>query len=347
MLRHAIAPVRRYTKVSHDVVRHRRLSSDAKILIILIQGMREDELDKPLGEHAEGLGMKPRAYQRAKEELIACGYYHEWKWQGARGRWVTEQLMSNVTLTREEANDVRDGVPALPSDPPPSPPAFPAPPVSPSAQEPTVGEPEPPQVGDSPPEDENREKNNPHLPPEVAAPEAVAPVTAAPEAEAPPAPETAAPEAEAPPAPEVVAAERVLLSLRHTHRSLLLGVREARGLADAAAEWLRRGLTTADLHHALTSGLPRDGVRSAVGFLRHRLVEKLPVPAAEAPAAPPRSALVACAGPGDEHLFRPVGDETHCGPCRRDAAARASAPSARRSRVSWRALVEQEASVRA
>ncbi|MFC8917603.1 hypothetical protein ACFT5C_17700 [Streptomyces sp. NPDC057116] len=37
-------------------------------------------------------------------------------------------------------------------------------------------------------------------------------------------------------------------------------------------------------------------------------------------------------------VFRPVGDETHCGPCRRTAAA--SAPPAPRT-GSWRTLAEQ------
>jgi hypothetical protein len=78
------------------------------------------------------------------------------------------------------------------------------------------------------------------------------------------------------PAPELAEAEGVLLSLRHAHRDLLLGVREARSLADAAAEWLRRGVSAPDLRRALTTGLPTDGIRSAVGFLRHRLIQKLP-----------------------------------------------------------------------
>ncbi|MER7108392.1 hypothetical protein [Streptomyces sp. NPDC000229] len=301
MLRHVIAPERRFTKVSHDLVRHRRLGSDAKLLVIYVQGLPENEaMTKPLGEHAEDLGMKPRAFQRAKEELLASGFFHHWRRQSGRGRWITDQLLSNVTLTGEEANRLRDGVePQPPASPPPSVP------------EPTVGEPEPRAVAGSPPEEEDREKNTPHPPPE-----------------------------EPPASAEVVAAERVLLSLRHSHRELWLGVREARGLADAAAEWLRRGFSTADLHHALTTGLPPGGVRSAVGFLRHRLVQKLPVPLEPRPVV---RGLAVCEGPGDEHVFRPVGDETHCGPCRQEAAARASSagqPSRRRA-VPWRTLVEE------
>ncbi|MFF8290918.1 hypothetical protein ACF068_17055 [Streptomyces sp. NPDC016309] len=306
MLRHAIAPERRFTKVSHELVRHRRLGSDAKLLVIYVQGLPEPEAAKPLGEHAESLGMKPRAFQRAKEELLASGFFHHWRRQGGRGQWITDQLLSNVTLTGEEASRLRDGVAPEPSSPPPQSSPPPPPPPAPRVPEPTVGAPEPPVVAGSPPVEEDREKNTPHPPPEEPA------ATAA--------------------CPEVVAAERVLLSLRHEHRELWLGVREARGLAEAAAEWLRRGFSTTELRRALTTGLPPGGVRSAVGFLRHRLVEKLPVPLEPRPAV---RGLVVCEGPGDEHVFRPVGDETRCGPCRRDAAASMAPP--RREAVGWRA----------
>ncbi|MEV0785429.1 hypothetical protein AB0I52_21160 [Streptomyces sp. NPDC050423] len=127
---------------------------------------------------------------------------------------------------------------------------------------------------------------------------------------------------------EVVEAERVLLSLRHAHPQLHLGVREARGLAEAAADWLRRGVKAAELRLALVSELPSGGVRSAVGFLRYRLVQKLPEPvcvAASAPAAPAPRAPVACEGPGWEHVFRPRGEETVCPPCAQEAAWRAHA----------------------
>jgi hypothetical protein len=111
MLRHAIAPVRRYTKASHDVVRHSRLNSDAKVLLLYVQGLPESEATapKPLSEHAARLGLKGRAYQKAKQLLADCGYLHEWREQGARGRWVTEQLLTNVTLTRDEASRAREG----------------------------------------------------------------------------------------------------------------------------------------------------------------------------------------------------------------------------------------------
>ncbi|MFE7075463.1 hypothetical protein ACFU96_35750 [Streptomyces sp. NPDC057620] len=294
MLRHAIAPVRRYTKASHDVVRHSRLNSDAKILLLYVQGLPEGADPRPLSEHAGRLGMKGRAYQKAKQLLAECGYLHEWREQGARGRWVTEQLLANVTLTREEASRAREGEPAVA-----------APPVPPSERPPTVGGPGERPVGDSPQKEELEEKNLPHPPPE-----------------------------DDTPPPDLAEAEGVLLSLRYVNRDLLLGVREARLLAGAAAEWLRRGVSAADLRRALTTGLPTDGIRSAVGFLRHRLVQKLPAaravgavapaPQPEQPATRPRRDLVTCPGPGTEHVFRPRSDETHCLRCRTATAYEAT-----------------------
>ncbi|WP_274560338.1 hypothetical protein [Streptomyces spiramyceticus] len=131
---------------------------------------------------------------------------------------------------------------------------------------------------------------------------------------------------------ELAEAAKVLLSLRQTNRGLHLGVREAQGLAETAAEWLRRGVSPGELRRALCAGLPGEGVRSVVGFLRYRLVQKMPeVPSVArlvATAAPApgrdRAELVLCAGPGDDHAFRPVEGETVCGLCRMDAAARAA-----------------------
>nr|WP_308405857.1 hypothetical protein [Streptomyces sp. 404i] len=59
-------------------------------------------------------------------------------------------------------------------------------------------------------------------------------------------------------------------------RGLHLGVAEARVLVGQAVEWLRRGVSVGELRRVLSSDLPEGGVRSAVGFLRHRLAEKMP-----------------------------------------------------------------------
>ncbi|MGW7200076.1 hypothetical protein [Streptomyces chryseus] len=285
MFRHAIAPLRRYTKASHDVVRHPRLNSDAKILLLYVQGLPEGSTERPLSAHAERLGIKGRAYQKVKQSLTACGYLHEWRHQNERGRWVTDQLLANVHLTTEEAAAVRDG-------------------DVPSTHMRTVGEPEPQVAGDYPPVEKNEEKNTPNPPPD------------------PP------DDREEPDDPERAVAEDVLLSLRQSRRELHLGVSEARTLSAVAADWLRRGISPADLRYALTSALPPSGVRSAVGFLRHRLTVKMPQQRSLAQRTPdgptfterlPKP-LLTCEGPGSEHVFRPVGDETQCGHCRQEAA---------------------------
>ncbi|NED14157.1 hypothetical protein, partial [Streptomyces sp. SID9124] len=279
MLWHAISPSRAYVKAAHDVVRHSKLSSDAKILIMYVQGLPESRTGEALSDHAKKLGIKGRAYQKAKGQLKDAGFVHEWRRQGAGGLWVTDQLFSNAPLTDEEARRLRDAnAEAEPGD-----------------RYPVDGRASTRSVGVSQPEAEEREKNSPHPPSE-------------------------APEPVAASAPEVREAEGVLLSLRHVSPQLHLGVREARGLSEMAADWLRRGVKAAELRTALVTGLPADGVRSAFGFVRHRLVQKLPEPPAYVPEVRP---CVACAGDGPEHVFRPRADETLCRPCAQRAAEKA------------------------
>lgn len=316
MLRHAIAPSRRYTKASHDVVRHPRLTSDAKILLLYVQGLTTESADKPLSEHARKLGITGRAYQKAKELLVVNGFLHERRQQGVRGLWATAQLLSNVSLTPAEAATVCLGRASEGSEAPETAMCPGAP--DPAVGEPAIGEPVDRVVGGQLPVDEEREKNSPH-PPSEAKPD--------PDPDPDPDPEVkpepgAAPDAPLP--PDVAEGERVLLSLRHACRELYLGAKEARTLAALAAEWLRRGITAAQLRRVLTSELPDGGVRSAVGFLRYRLVHKLPEePRPEVPAPKPVvAAMIPCAGPGEEHLFRPARGEELCGPCGRAEARR-------------------------
>ncbi|NEA20003.1 hypothetical protein [Streptomyces halstedii] len=316
MLRHAIAPSRRYTKASHDVVRHPRLTSDAKILLLYVQGLTAESADRPLSEHARKLGITGRAYQKAKELLVVNGFLHERRQQGVRGLWATAQLLSNVSLTPAEAATVCQGRASEAAEASEDA-------VCPGTRdsavgEPAIGEPVDRSVGGQLPVDEEREKNSPH-PPSEAKP------APAPDPEVKPEPDPepgSGPEAPLP--PEVAEGERVLLSLRHVCRELYLGAKEARTLAALAAEWLRRGITASQLRRVLISELPEGGVRSAVGFLRYRLVHKLPEePRPEAPAPKPVvAAMIPCAGPGEEHLFRPVRGEELCGPCGRTEARR-------------------------
>ncbi len=344
MLRHVIAPSTGWTKAPHTVVRDRRIDSNAKILILYVQGLPESATNRPLGELARKLDMKGRPYQQAKKQLVEHGYVHEWRTQREGGKWATDQLFTNTPLTGAEARAVWARL---------EPDAG----RSPGARCPAVGGPTPRAVGGYQPEEDHGDKTTPHPPSEaerglladqgadlnpVAAPDPGldadprgAPVEAAPipERAAAPSPGRAAAPAPVPaPVPhltgQLARAERLLLSLRHSRRDLLLGVQEARVLAVEAVKWLEGGLPEGDLRQALLSDPPENGVRSAVGFLRHRLIQKCPVtpaaPLSTPPQPPPARGLVreliACAGPGEEHVFRPLGDEPECADCRRATA---------------------------
>ncbi|WP_434590541.1 hypothetical protein [Streptomyces sp. A5-4] len=133
-------------------MQHPRLNSDAKILLVYVQGLPEGSTTRPLSAHAERLGIKGRAYQKVKQLLTACGFLHEWRHQDERGRWVTDQLLANVHLTPEAATGIRDG-------------------DVPSTHMRTVGEPTCRVVGGYPPADKNGEKNTPHPPTQAHGPE--------------------------------------------------------------------------------------------------------------------------------------------------------------------------------
>ncbi|MFI8001738.1 hypothetical protein [Streptomyces sp. NPDC086010] len=318
MLRHVIAPSRRYTKASHDVVRHTRLNSDAKILLLAVQGLPDGQAAQALSEHARKLGIKGRAYQKSKALLIAHGYVHEWRGQGVRGHWRTEQLFSSVPLTPEEAALLRRGASQ----------------EQPSAREPAVGRPTARVTGRHLPVEEELGKTIPHPPSEADPPVATGPEPGTGRQAEPGGAEVAIADAvdaeqqvepDPGPGPEFAQGERVLLSLRHVRRELYLGAGEARSLAGLAARWLLRGVSEAELRTVLTTGLPGGGVRSAAGFLRFRLLQKMPpeLPpetSGQPLALPPVAELTTCSAPGEEHVFRPVGDETECGECRRQAA---------------------------
>ncbi|MEU2906927.1 hypothetical protein ABZ771_29215 [Streptomyces globisporus] len=269
MLRHVIAPSSGWTKAPHTVVRDRRINSNAKILILYVQGLPDSATDRPLGELARKLDMKGRPYQQAKKQLVEHGYVHEWRNQREDGQWATAQLFTNTPLTGAEARTVWARL-------------EPEAGRSPGARYPAVGEPTPRTVGGYQPEEDHSDKTTPHPPSEAErARGRVADLGADPELDSTGAPTEAAPspdQAVAPhPTSQLAKAERLLLSLRHTRRDLLLGVREARALAVEAVKWLEGGLPEGDLRQALLADPPEGGVRSAVGFLRHRLIQKCPV----------------------------------------------------------------------
>ncbi|MFJ2744200.1 hypothetical protein ACIO3O_31630 [Streptomyces sp. NPDC087440] len=299
MLRHVIAPSRAFIKVPHTFVRSVALGSDAKVLLIHVCGLHEDQLRKPLSEHAADLGFKSSAYKRAKKELVQHGYVRDVRYQAQGGLWVTSQQVTNVPWE-------------FPGD-----------------TDRAVGGRGGPAVGASQPLDDNDETQQTY-PPAPTEPEAEVDPDVESFAEA------AVQRWEErddgkPPTGELALAEEVLLSLRHADKTLYLGVREARKLAVVAAEWLRRGISPKELRRVLGTQLPPGGARSAVGLLGHRLRAKMPpvptpeqakrlmpLPEERAARRARPAAMVECAGGGDRaaHMFRPVADEDTCGPCR-------------------------------
>ncbi|MFD7444138.1 hypothetical protein [Streptomyces sp. NPDC059909] len=111
MLRHVIPPARFYSQVPNDLIRHPRLNSDAVRLLTWQLSLPADRHES-LSTTAERAGIKPRAFQRAKQQLKDEGYFHEWKEQGPGGLWQTRQLVSNVVLTAEDVAHLRAEAPA-------------------------------------------------------------------------------------------------------------------------------------------------------------------------------------------------------------------------------------------
>ncbi|ARZ67963.1 hypothetical protein SMD11_2312 [Streptomyces albireticuli] len=139
MLRHVIAPARFFSQVPNDLVRHPRLSANAVRLLIWQLSLPDGAASQPLSVTGERAGIKNAAFTRAKRELAAEGYLHEWRSQGEGGRWATRQLVSNVPLTAGDALRVRDGGQPIGSDAPEHP--------APTPRKPAVGEPTPRSVG--------------------------------------------------------------------------------------------------------------------------------------------------------------------------------------------------------
>ncbi|MBK3614794.1 hypothetical protein JHN50_08965, partial [Streptomyces sp. MBT98] len=154
MLRHVIAPSSGWTKAPHTVVRDRRINSNAKILILYVQGLPDSATDRPLGELAQKLDMKGRPYQQAKKQLVEHGYVHEWRTQHEDGLWKTAQLFTNTPLTGAEARTVWARLEPDAGH-------------SPGARYPAVGEPTPRTVGGYQPEEDHSDKTTPHPPSEA------------------------------------------------------------------------------------------------------------------------------------------------------------------------------------
>ncbi|MEU5419986.1 hypothetical protein ACH4UT_25895 [Streptomyces sp. NPDC020799] len=256
MFRHAIAPARSFTQIANEIIRSPKLSSDA-VRLLIWQLSLPPGVDLPLWQVADRAGIKPTRFIRAKRELAAAGYYHEWREQGPGGRWATEQLVSGVPLTAEEAAAVRAGQPG---------PGIPV-----------VGEPGGRSVGRY--QEEDTEKNT-HQPPQPAPPEPEpgpeSESESEPEPLPPPTPRAGPPDGPAPvPPPFVAQGAHALTAVSRTERQLRLSGTDVARLAPLAGEWFQRGACLAEVREALTGGLPAH-VHSAAGIIRNRLLRKMP-----------------------------------------------------------------------
>ncbi|WP_192918106.1 hypothetical protein [Streptomyces spectabilis] len=86
MQRHVIAPARFFSQVSNEIIRHPRLGSDA-VRLLTWQLSLPEGADEPLSATARSARVGRAGFNRAKRELKAEGYFHEWREQRERGRW--------------------------------------------------------------------------------------------------------------------------------------------------------------------------------------------------------------------------------------------------------------------
>lgn len=334
--RHHIAPPRAFTQLSHEIIRHPRLTSDAVRLLTwqlsLPEGARES-----LSRTAERARIGGSAFTRAKRQLKDEGFVHERRVQGPGGLWVTQQLVSSTSLSADEAAKLLARMPIGPAGGTAAERVSPQ--LAPGPRIPAVGEPTGPPTDGHPRKDPG--ENTSHLPPEppclATEPE---PETATATAE--PQPETAA--------PPLLEEARALVSafpglspaLRHTPRAMHAE------LAGLTARWLAAGHPPAAVRLHILRGLPDDGspVHRPGGLLRYLLRDvpppesqpsvdgtRQPVPDHERPASPRLSARIAslreCEGDHVQAtLFRPFGDERLCPGCADARPSRTPAPSA-------------------
>ncbi|TXS20921.1 hypothetical protein EAO71_30960, partial [Streptomyces sp. ms191] len=313
MLRHAIPPAARFSRIPNEILRHPHLNGDA-VRLLAWQLSLPDGVDEPLSRTAGRAGLGKLAFLRAKGQLKTAGYLHEWREQVERGRWCTRQLVSNVPLSPAEAALVRspgggtvrpggatptdptadttptDSAPGrlLPADPPPTnttpAPAGAVPPgaVPPTAGFPAAGGPTGRSAGRHPGKTSEGNTSHPPAPPEAR--RAVEDLTSL--------------------DPRLRTAPRAMLP----------------ELAGLAARWLEAGHSAESLRDAVARSLPARGepVHRPGGLLRYILREVPPPSAPPTPQPPSVATMRECTGARHVQpmLFRPVADEELCGPCR-------------------------------
>lgn len=337
MLRHAIPPAARFSQIPNEILRHPHLNADA-VRLLAWQLSLPDGVDEPLSRTAGRAGLGKLAFLRAKGQLKATGYVHEWREQVERGRWRTRQLVSNVPLSPAEAALVRspEGGTARPGGATPADPTTDTTPTD-HAPGPTPGLPLPadPPLTNSTPAPAGTVPPGAALPgavpPGAVPPEAVPPGAVPPTADLPAAGgpmvrsagrhprNTSGGNTSHPPVPPE--ARRAVEDLTSLDPRLRMAPRAMfPELAGLAARWLEAGHSAESLRDAVARSLPARGepVHHPGGLLRYILREVPPPPA---PATPPPTTVATmreCTGARHVQpmLFRPLADEELCGPCR-------------------------------
>ncbi|MFI8369123.1 hypothetical protein [Streptomyces sp. NPDC085466] len=313
--RNFIAPSRAFTRFSHEIIRHPRLSSDAVRLLTWQLSLPQDARE-PLSRTAERARIGACAFGTAKRQLKAEGFVHERRVQVGGGRWVTQQLVSSQPLSAGEAAKILAGLPsyegaqAAPSQ------------VAPSDGIPAAGAPVR-RAADGHPEKHPAGKTSLH-PPRPCLPDAE---------DATPPPAVAPPRKAGPlptdrPSEEARALIGALPALSPALRHIPPGMRDE--LTWLADRWLAAGHTPSDVCAHIQRGLPGGGtpVLRPGGLVRYLLRYVPPLPEAVPPLPSPLpsdkprvSARLAgmreCEGGQHDQawLFRPVGDEVLCPRC--------------------------------
>ena len=337
MLRHVTAPACAFAQIPNVILRHPRLSSDAKNLLNWQLSLPADDA-QCLGETARKAGIKKCAFQNAKRQLLDEGYLHQWRVRKDGGRFATIQLVSNTPLSAKEALAVHDGLRPVPGgarfservhrDGPPS------------AAQPTAGGPTGRAVGRLPEKNTGENTTQPTGPDPEPVPSQQCRAPQAPTSDRTPnrarsVVPTHQPATRNPHPPRMPPRRRCCSpSAGLTPNSPCRHVQ--RGVRPAPAKWLASGLSELRIRQALTEGL--DSARKPLGALHWRLQHALPdvpPPPPHAPAVPAPEPRVArmreCATRHDQpRLFTPPpgSDEKLCRECRTTGEPAPPPPSA-------------------
>ncbi|MGA5062873.1 hypothetical protein ACPB9E_03695 [Streptomyces exfoliatus] len=291
--RHFNAPSRAFTQFSNELIRHPRLSSDSVRLLTWQLSLPQGALES-LSTSAQRARIGGCAFTRAKRQLKEEGFVHERRVQVARGRWITQQLVSHTPLTADQAVKLLSRIPA----PTCTDPATPQ--VTPSTPTPAVGQPTTPPTDRHP--DKQLGEDTSNLPARTAEPADSAP---------PPPP--------SPPSEDALALIGALPLLSPALRHIPPGMRDE--LARLAARWLDAGHTSTDVHEHILRGLPGTGtpVHRPGGLVRYLLRDVPPLAPPPRPAPQLSTRLQGtreCTGHHTQPmLFRPLTDETLCPAC--------------------------------